>query len=322
MNRLLSAIAVGTVSLLASAAVAQDLRPLSSLHGPVRVLDVVDGDTVVLGSNLGPRTVRLIGIDAPEMSDGTRGLEARERLNALLGGRMVWAEIGTEPEDRYARLLAYLYVEDPAGRWDLGGVRATQVNLALVAGGWADTLTIPPNTAYAPLYAEARAEAAARGAGFWAQAQERPAGAEDPARPGHGGGHAGGEGPAQGAATAAAPAQGSAGPVRLHCALVNPSTPNDEGAEWVSVVLAEPTDTTGYYLWDEGSRSTFRLPGGLQPAGELRVVNPGQGAWNNSGDTIFLMRGGDVVDQWSYGPELAVNDRVACRDPAVPGRAP
>ncbi len=290
MERRFSAIVLVLASSLASLAAAQDLRPLSALHGPVPVLSVVDGDTVVLGSNLGPRTVRLIGIDAPEMSDGTRGLEARERLNALLGGRPVWAEIGAETEDRYARLLAYLYVEDPAGRWDLGGVRATQVNLAMVEGGWADTLTIPPNTAYASLYSAARDAAAAEGVGFWARARAGRAGAErDPA---------------------------ATGTVRLHCALVNPSTDNDEGGEWVSVMLSVPTDTTGYYLWDEGSRSTFRLPSGTQPAGELRVANPGQGVWNNGGDTIFLMRGGDVVDSWTYGPELTVTDRVACRDPA------
>jgi len=313
VNKLSSVVALILSVALSATAAAQDLRPVSRLYGPVPVLDVVDGDTVVLGSDLGPRTVRLIGVDAPEMSEGARGLEARERLHALLGGRQVWAELGAEPEDRYARLLAYLYVEDPAGRWDLGGVRATQANLAMVQDGWADTLTIPPNTAYVALYAAARADARARGAGFWGAAQDDPAGAEG-GPTGVTGGQAGAA--PGGAGVAAGAAQRAPLQPRLHCALVNPSTPNDAGAEWVSVMLAEPTDTTGYYLWDEGSRTTFRLPSGLQPAGELRVTNPGQGVWNNSGDTVFLMRGGEVVDQWTYGPELAVTDRVACRDPA------
>lgn len=272
------------LSLLASTAYGQELRPNLEVRGPVELLDVVDGDTVVVLSDLGPRTVRLIGIDSPEMNEGAPWLIAREALTAIAPvGSIVWIEVGREPEDRYGRLLAYLYLEDPAGRWNLDGRRGTQVNLAMVEGGWAGTLTIPPNDDYARLYASAETTAVTRGLGLW-----------------------GGE-----AVRAEGRSRGSA--VRLHCALVNPSTPNDTGAEWVSVWLDEPNDTTGYYLWDEGSRSTFRLPSGVQPAGEIRLVNPEQGVWNNSGDTIYLMRGGDVVDRWSYGRELAVEDRVACR---------
>lgn len=335
-----SVLFLAAVLVLVSWATAQDLRPVSPPYGPVPLLDVIDGDTVVLGSNLGPRTVRLIGIDAPEMSEGRPALAAREALAALLPpGKLVWAELGAESEDRYARLLAYLYVEDRHGDWDVYGRRAVQVNLALVEQGWADTLTIPPNTAYAELYAAAKAEAQARGVGLWAEAQDGSAPAADSSaaadlgaagaalgsgRAGDGAGSdgagsAGAGAGAAGAAAGAAAASGAAGAParpRLHCALVNPSTPNDAGAEWVSVWLEGPTDTTGYYLWDEGSMSTFRLPSGVQPVGELRVTNPGQGVWNNSGDTIYLMRGGEVVDSWTYGRESAVEDRVACRDPA------
>ena len=300
-----SVLFLAAVLVLVSWATAQDLRPVSPPYGPVPLLDVIDGDTVVLGSNLGPRTVRLIGIDAPEMSEGRPALAAREALAALLPpGKLVWAELGAESEDRYARLLAYLYVEDRHGDWDVYGRRAVQVNLALVEQGWADTLTIPPNTAYAELYAAAKAEAQARGVGLWAEAQDGSAPAADSSAA------------ADLGAAAASGAAGAPARPRLHCALVNPSTPNDAGAEWVSVWLEGPTDTTGYYLWDEGSMSTFRLPSGVQPVGELRVTNPGQGVWNNSGDTIYLMRGGEVVDSWTYGRASAVEDRVACRDPA------
>lgn len=275
---------VAALTLLASTAFGQELRPNLELRGPVELLDVVDGDTVVVLSDLGPRTVRLIGIDSPEMEEGAAWLIAREALTTIAPlGSSVWIELGREVEDRYGRLLAYLYIEDPAGRWSLDGHRGTQVNLAMVEGGWAGTLTIPPNDDYADLYAAAETTALTRGLGLSGREALNAAG-----RP-----------------------PGSA--VRLNCALVNPSTPNDTGAEWVSVWLDEPTDTTGYYLWDEGSRSTFRLPNGLQPAGEIRVVNPGQGAWNNSGDTIYLMLGGEVVDQWTYGSDLAVEGRVACR---------
>src|SRR5690606_27624449 len=113
MTRLVSAIVLCLA--LAPAALAQDLRPVSRLHGPVPVLDVIDGDTVVLGSDLGPRTVRLIGIDTPEMSEGAPALAARERLRALLDGRQVWVEIGAEAGGRHSLLLALLSASPPAG---------------------------------------------------------------------------------------------------------------------------------------------------------------------------------------------------------------
>ena len=289
---------VALVTCALPVATAQDLRPLSDLLGPVVLNEVVDGDTVVVRSDLGPRTVRLIGIDSPEMNEGTPWLLAREALVRFASpGTPVWVEMGREVEDRYGRLLAYVYVEDPAGRWLVAGFRATQLNLAMVEAGWADTLTIPPNDDYAAMYAAAKALAASRTFGLW-------------------GGGSGGAAVGVGAGAAGAATDGalaSAAAPRLHCALVNPDTPNDTGAEWVSVWLDEALDMTGYYLWDEGSRSTFRLPSGVQPGGEIRLVNPGQGVWNNSGDTIYLMHGGDIVDQWSYGRELAVEGRVACR---------
>src|SRR5690606_10273626 len=98
-------------------ATAQELLPLSDVLGPVVLTEVVDGDTVVVRSDLGPRTVRLIGIDSPESSAGASWLMARETLVGIVPpGTPVWIEMGREVEDRYGRLLAYLYVEDTAGR--------------------------------------------------------------------------------------------------------------------------------------------------------------------------------------------------------------
>src|SRR5690606_2397706 len=149
-------------------ATAQELLPLSDVLGPVVLTEVVDGDTVVVRSDLGPRTVRLIGIDSPEMNEGTPWLLAREALVRFASpGTPVWVEMGREVEDRYGRLLAYVYVEDPAGRWLVAGFRATQLNLAMVEAGWADTLTIPPNDDYAAMYAAAKALAASRTFGLW-----------------------------------------------------------------------------------------------------------------------------------------------------------
>ena len=268
--------------------------PVGTFYGPVPVLAVVDGDTLVLESNLGPRTVRLIGIDAPEMrrpqgGPEPYGIEARAFLEALLPpGTPVWVEVDLAPTDAYGRLLAYLYVADPAGDWLVADATATQVNLAVVEAGWATPLTIAPNETYADLYERAAAASEAGRRGLWAGSPY-------------------------------VTADWPTGPILIWCALVNPSTPNDEAGEWVSVLLRVPLDTRGYYLFDEGSKARFRLPAGVQPAGELRVENPGRGVWNNAGDTIYLMLGDQVVDAWDYTAHVTrVEDVVLCRDGVSP----
>ncbi len=269
------------------------LEPVGSLLGPVPLASVIDGDTVVLTSNLGPRTVRLIGIDAPESNHPERGrepfgAEARAFVAALLPeGTPVWVELDFGLTDAYGRLLAYLYVEDPAGTWLVEGRRAAQVNLAIAEAGFATVMTIEPNSTYADLYEDAVAEARARASGMWAPGDT---------------------------ATVDGAAALPDGPIVIRCALYNPTTPNDANAEWVSLLIREPIDTRGYYLYDEGSKSTFRLPPGVQGPGELRVGNPGQGVWNNSGDVIYLKRGDEVIDRWDYSDRLAPEGVVICRD--------
>mgnify|MGYP003857138955 CR=1 FL=1 len=162
-------------------ALALALSP-GQLQGPVAVLKVVDGDTVELA---GLGRVRLIGIDAPESSPNERarlqarqsgqevqevvrlGLLAKRFTEGLLRGKQVWLELDVQERDRYGRVLAYLYLEDPRGDWSYGGKRYRQVNLEILRAGWADPLTIPPNVRYAELYLEASREARAKGRGMW-----------------------------------------------------------------------------------------------------------------------------------------------------------
>lgn len=275
-------------------AVAAQGAPVGSLYGPTPLLAVIDGDTVVVDSNLGPRTVRLIGIDAPEMrrpQGGPEpfGVEARAFLEQLLPpGTPVWVETDLVTTDAYGRLLAYLYRADPEGAWTVHDEAALQVNLAVAEAGLASALTIEPNRTYADLYEAAVAAAEAAGLGRWG-------------------------------GSPFVTADWPAGPILIWCALVNPSTPNDEAGEWVSVLLRVPLDTRGYVLYDDGSKTRFRLPAGVQPPGELRVDNPGRGVWNNGGDTIYLMLGDQVVDAWDYTPHVTrVEDAVLCRDGGPP----
>ena len=258
------------------------------------VASVTDGDTLVVTSDAGPRTVRLIGIDAPEPGQTSSvGLGHAAQATAFLSvqlpaGTLVWLELDTGEIDTYGRLLAYVYVEDPVGEWLIGDTRVAQANLAIVEAGLAAPLSVPPNFAYEHLYQQAAERARREAVGMWS-------GAPQPRRP-----------EAVGLAATSLP-------LSISCALYNPDTPNDADGEWVSLLLQEPFDTSGFYLYDEGSKSVFMLPTGVQQPGELRIHNPGQGVWNNGGDVIYLMRDAEVVDSWEYVGGSGRQGAVVCR---------
>ena len=79
------------------------------------VTQVVDGDTVHVRAtpNAEPRSVRILGIDAPE-SCQPHGREATQALQAMALGRTVW--VAVTQQDDYGRDLAVLHL----GRDDIG----------------------------------------------------------------------------------------------------------------------------------------------------------------------------------------------------------
>lgn len=275
------------------------MEAVGAVFGPVPVLDVLDGDTIVLRSNLGPRTVRLIGIDAPERGGSTGSFEAwaddatRFLRDLIPTGTLVWVELDFEAEDRFGRLLAYVYVRDEAGGWIMRGEPASMVNLMIARAGYADVLTIEPNSLYSDLVEQEVDEAARAGRGIWSMA----AGASSSPTTQN-----------------SDPQRFSSNTIEIACALYNPRAESDEGAEWVSVRLNERVDTRGYYLWDEGSRTRLSLPLGEHGPGEITIVNPGQGIWNNGGDTIYLKRGNDIIDWWDYTSQRVGEGEIICRD--------
>ena len=75
---------------------------------------VVDGDTIVLDTG---DKVRLIGVDTPETVHPNKpveffGKEASAFTKALCEGKKVRLEYDWQKEDKYHRLLAYVYLED------------------------------------------------------------------------------------------------------------------------------------------------------------------------------------------------------------------
>jgi micrococcal nuclease len=132
--------------------------------GRATVVEVVDGDTVVVDVGGRRESVRLIGIDTPEVhvdageAPECFGPEASAAAADLLPpGTTVRLSRDVVGRDDYGRLLAYVELAD-----------GTMVNEALVARGVAVPLSIAPNTAHAARFVAAATAAEAAGLGLWA----------------------------------------------------------------------------------------------------------------------------------------------------------
>lgn len=121
-----------------------------------RVTRHTDGDTLWL-SGIGK--VRLIGVDTPEVYGddecfGRRASAFVERTAPL--GAPVRYRLGVEERDQYGRALAYVWLRD-----------GVFLNRRLLARGYAQPLTIPPNVEYADLFAQVARRAREAGRGLW-----------------------------------------------------------------------------------------------------------------------------------------------------------
>ena len=111
-----------------------------------RVVDVVDGDTVVLDRVIdNARQVRLVGIQAPKLPLGRKGFrewplapDAKYALEQLTLGKRVSLRFGGARMDRHGRHLAHLVLDD--GTWVQG---------RLLEAGMARVYTFPDNRAVA-----------------------------------------------------------------------------------------------------------------------------------------------------------------------------
>jgi micrococcal nuclease len=130
------------------------------------VMRVVDGDTIIVNPN---ERIRLIGIDAPESVAPNRpvdcmGHESSQFLKEFLPkGTEVRLARDVEPEDRYGRTLAYVWVASTG----------VFVNAELVRRGFAQPLTIPPNIAHADQFADLARDARQADRGLWASCPVR-----------------------------------------------------------------------------------------------------------------------------------------------------
>lgn len=106
----------------------------------VKVLRVIDGDTIEVSLNGKKESVRLIGIDAPETVDPRKtvqcfGKEASEKARELLDGKEIILE--SDPtqgnRDKYQRLLRYVYINN------------ISINKLMISEGYAHEYTYQSN---------------------------------------------------------------------------------------------------------------------------------------------------------------------------------
>lgn len=131
--------------------------------GPPTVVEVIDGDTVIIDFDGDHETVRLLGVDTPETVDPNRpvqcfGPEASQFLRStLLPGSTVEVMRDVEARDRFGRLLVYLRRTS----------EETLINIELVRNGYGDVSIYDPNVAFREELEHALATAQTSGAGLW-----------------------------------------------------------------------------------------------------------------------------------------------------------
>lgn len=122
------------------------------------VTKVVDGDTIELENGF---KVRYIGIDTPEIS-GKKGCfaeEAKKKNEELVLGKKVGLEKDVSENDRYGRLLRYVYIGEAGDKF--------MVNETLVREGYAQVATFPPDVKFQDVFIEAQKLARESSLGLW-----------------------------------------------------------------------------------------------------------------------------------------------------------
>lgn len=133
------------------------------LGSQVKVDYVVDGDTIKVLLNGKVETIRLIGIDTPEVVDPRKpvqcfGREASNKAKEILNNQTVYLESDpTQGErDKYQRLLRYVWLDDN-----------TNFNKLMISEGYAHEYTYAVPYKYQGEFKQAEKEAEESNRGLW-----------------------------------------------------------------------------------------------------------------------------------------------------------
>ena len=136
------------------------------------IVRAVDGDTAVVKVDGQEKRVRFLGVDTPETVHPNKpvqfyGKEASNFTKENLNGKRVWLEYDANPQDRYGRHLAYIWLKNPK-TIDEASIRENMFNAKLLLGGYAKVMIIRPNKRYESEFKKFEAEARQAKRGLWA----------------------------------------------------------------------------------------------------------------------------------------------------------
>lgn len=133
------------------------------VDGDFAVIRVIDGDTIVVSDPGGEITVRLIGIDSPELARAGNPVEcfaeaAKQQMISLVSGQTVTLESDPTQSDldKYGRSLRYVLLPD-----------GTNVNLEMVRQGFAYEYTYDVPYVYQTEFKQAEQNARGSNLGLW-----------------------------------------------------------------------------------------------------------------------------------------------------------
>jgi micrococcal nuclease len=129
-----------------------------------KVTRVVDGDTAILEDS---RRIRYLNIDTPESVKPNTPVQcyaknAYELNRAMVENKEVWLKFDEQKEDRYGRLLVFVFLPVKNAN-DI----EQSVNAYLVQMGYARSYIIKPNDTYAEEFAALELEAKRNNRGLW-----------------------------------------------------------------------------------------------------------------------------------------------------------
>ena len=163
----------------------QSLEILRNKVYKAKIERVVDGDTAIVsfvfddGSKYLKERVRFLGVDTPETVHPNKpvqyyGKEASEFTKAQLTDKIVWLQTDVNAKDRYDRMLAYVWMSEPSKKDldDEDAIRAKMFNAKLLLDGYAQLMTVQPNSRYANLFVHFQREAREANKGLWGKEPE------------------------------------------------------------------------------------------------------------------------------------------------------
>ena len=129
------------------------------------LLSCVDGDTIKVKVDKSEKTVKLIGISAPDNNDFSEDYASisSDYIKVLMEKvKTVYLEYDVNSEDSDGNTLAYVWFSstptDPS---------QNMLNAVLVKNGYADDVVYMPNNKYADVFMELRQEASRSNTGLW-----------------------------------------------------------------------------------------------------------------------------------------------------------